>query len=390
MKKKIIFVSEALWIGGIETALVNLLNRLDYEKYDVTCLILRDCQDMAPRITPKCRLIVADREHPVSFSAPYRYARLYHLTEHSDNPSRLHRALMWLTPAVKWVENRLYIRYIRRQMHAESFDTAIIYSDRAAETTVRGIRAKKYLMFYHHGAMRKVYHDEIGYRRSEKIITVSQRQEAQLRQFRPKYAEKMMTIHNLSDTAGIRQKGAEPVEEVFSPERFHIVSCGRVSHEKGMDLAVEACAELVKAGHENVHWWIVGGGPAEEEVKEAIARLHMENHVTMLGMKRNPYPYIKMADLYVQPSRFEGYPMTILEALILGQPVISTNSDGAREILRPGETGLLCDISGKAVAETILPLLKDPECLRTLRQNVARTDMDQGNKNTIGQLELLL
>ena len=47
MKKKLIFITEALWIGGIETALVNLLNRLDYDRYNVTCLILRDCQEMA-------------------------------------------------------------------------------------------------------------------------------------------------------------------------------------------------------------------------------------------------------------------------------------------------------------------------------------------------------
>ena len=59
MKKKLIFIAEALWIGGIEMALVNLLNRLDYDRYDVTCLILRDCQDMACRITPKCRLILS-------------------------------------------------------------------------------------------------------------------------------------------------------------------------------------------------------------------------------------------------------------------------------------------------------------------------------------------
>ena len=53
MKKKILFISEALWIGGIETALVNLLNRMDYEKYDVTCLVVRGSLDIADRITPK-------------------------------------------------------------------------------------------------------------------------------------------------------------------------------------------------------------------------------------------------------------------------------------------------------------------------------------------------
>ena len=387
MKKKIIFITEALWIGGIETALVNLLNRLDYEKYDVTCLILRNDQTMAPRLPEQMRLLVADRHVAVSFRKAYRYARLYHLTEKSENPSRLHRAMMWAVPAIKWVENRLYIRYIQENLKNEHFDTCVIYSDRAAETAARGIRADRYLMFYHHGAMRREYHDEIGYRKAEKIIAVSNAVEQKLRQFRPKHAHKMMTIHNLTDVEGIRRKAEEPIGEVFFPDRFHIVSCGRVSHEKGMDLAVEACARLVEMGHDNIHWWIVGGGPAEQEVRNKIAQLHMEDHVTMQGMKSNPYPYIKRADLYVQPSRFEGYPVAILEARVLGRPVVSTDNGGAKEILTEGETGLLCPISGDAVAACENELLQELQQLEALRRNVEALDMGTMNSSILEQLE---
>lgn len=356
MKKKLIFVMEALWIGGIETALVNLLNRLDYEKYEVTCLIVRGCLDIADRITPQCRLIVADRERTFTFREPYRYSRLYHLTEETDSPSRLHRAMMWAVPAIKWVENRLYIRYIRKQMQAERFDTCIIYSDVAAETAVRAIRADKFLMFYHHGAMRRVYHDEIGYRKSEKIIAVSQNQEEKLRQFRPKYADKMITIHNLTDVEGIRRKAEEPIPEIFRGDRFNIVTCGRVAKEKGMDLAVEACAMLVNAGHDDIHWWIVGGGPAEAEVRERIVQLGMEPYITMLGMKENPYPYIKRGDLYVQPSRVESYGLTISEAMALGKTVVSTDTDGAREMIQNGKYGFLCDICPDGIRNVIMGL----------------------------------
>ena len=94
MKKKILFISEALWIGGIETALVNLLNRLDYDRYDVTCLILRDSQEMAPRITTKCRLLVADRQHTVSFPEAYAHRRMYNLMEEPQGATALRR-LIW-------------------------------------------------------------------------------------------------------------------------------------------------------------------------------------------------------------------------------------------------------------------------------------------------------
>ena len=390
MKKKIIFVTQALWIGGIETALVNLLNRIDHDRYEVTVLTVRREREMASRLPEHCRLIVADRHEAVSFEKPYRFARLFHLTEPATNPSRLHRALMWLTPAVKWVENRLYIRYIRENLPRERYDACVIYSDVAAETAVRTVQADKYVMFYHHGAMRRVYHDDIGYRKSSAVVAVSQIQAEKLRTFRPEYADKIRVIHNLTDVDGIREKGNADVGAVFEPDRFHIVSCGRVSQEKGMDLAVQACARLVNAGHTNIRWWIVGGGPAEAEVRAEIARLGMQEYVSMVGMQKNPYPYIQAADLYVQPSRFEGYPLSILEALILGKAIVSTDNGGAGEILEDGVTGFLCPISAEGIAEAVGQLLESPDRLNALRENVAGLDMDAGNKVALQQLEALL
>ena len=385
MKKKIIFVTEALWIGGIETAMANLLKSLDYDKCDVTCLILRNDQTMAPQLPEQVRLLVADRHDAVSFREPYSYARLYHLTEESSNPSRLHRAMMWVVPAIKWIENRLYICYIRENLKDERFDTCVIYSDRTAEAAVRGIRADRFLLFYHHGAMRREYHDEIGYRKSEKIIAVSHAVEQKLRKFRPTHAHKMMTLHNLADVEGIRAKGTESVPEAFPEDKFHIVSCGRVSHEKGMDLAVEACAELVTRGHNHIHWWIVGGGPAEQEVREKIAELRMEAYVTMLGMKNNPYPYIKRADLYVQPSRFESYGLTIAEAMVLGKPIISTDTDGAGEIITHGENGSLCTIDARSIADAVRNAMEHPKVRMTFGEEI-----EEKNRAIIAQLDKLL
>ena len=390
MKKKILFISEALWIGGIESALCNLLHRMDYEKYDVTCLVLRGSLEMADKIHPNCRLLVADREKTFTFSKTYKFSRLYHLTEHTENPSQLHRTMMWAVPAIKYLENRIYIRYIQEQVRGEHFDTCVIYSDRAAETAVRAIDAERYLMFYHHGAMRREYHDEIGYRKADKIITVSNFVGQKLRQFRPKYADKMTTLHNLTDVEGIRTKAAAPIPEEFENGKFHIVSCGRVSPEKGMDLAVEACAKLVNMGHDNIHWWIVGGGPDFQAVQARAAELHLDDHLTLLGMQDNPFPYIRRAALYVQPSRFEGYPMTVLEALVLGKPIVSTDNGGAGEMLTEGVTGTLCPISAEDIAQAVHGLLNDRTLLDQMRRNVENTDFEAQNSVIINELERLM
>ena len=389
MKKKIIFVSKALWIGGIETALVNLLNNIDYDKYDVTCLVLKAELDMADRINPNCRLLVIDRDQCITFKDYYKYKRLYHLTEESESPSKLHQLLMWSVPAIRWAENRLYINYIRNLMKNEIFDTAIIYSDVVAEPTIRAIKASRYLMFYHHGAMRRVYHDKIGYKKCEKIIAVSDNQADELKKFVPEYAEKIIAIHNLTNYEEIRNKSLMPIEEKFSKDKFNIVSCGRISREKGMDLAVKACAKLVADGFDNIKWWIVGGGPAEAEVRNLISELNMENYVVMVGMKSNPYPYIKQADLYVQPSLVESFGLTIKEAMMLDRPIIATYTNGAKEIITHKLNGRLCSATDGLLALEVKKILETPNELKKIKPNISAGTLKKENDKLMKQLEMI-
>lgn len=389
MKRKLLFVTEALWIGGIETALVNLLGRLDYDRYDVTCLVARGCLELADRIPPKCRLLVADREKLVTFSKAYPYRRLYHLTEPCEEPSRLHRAMLWAVPTIRWVENRLYIRYVREQLKGERFDTCVIYSDRTAELAARAVRADRFLLFYHHGAMRREYHDEQGYRRAEKIIAVSPGLAEQLRAYRPRWAEKIMSIHNLTDVSGVRERSLVPPDVVFAQDSLRIVSCGRLSPAKGMDLAVEACALLVQRGVRNIHWYIVGGGPEEPALRRQIETLGLGGYITLLGMQANPYPYLRQADLYVQPSRFEGHCVTVLEARLLALPILAT-SNAAQEQLRDGEDGLICQADAQSIADGVERLCREPSLRERFRCAQAAHDFEADNTAILQSLYALL
>ena len=385
MKKKILFISEALWIGGIETALVNLLNRMDYEKYDVTCLVVRGSLDIADRITPKCRLMVADREKTFTFTASYKSSRLYHLTEESENPSRLHRAMMWAVPAIKWVENRLYIRYIREQMKGEHFDTCVIYSDRTAEIAVRAISADKYLMFYHNAIMDKAYHDEIGYRKSRKIIAVSEKKAEELKSFRPKYADKYMTIHNLVDLDGVLEKSRMAPDTAFPKEAFNLVTCGRLAHQKAIDWAIQAMKALLDKGYHDLQWWIVGGGPDAEKLQKQMEDAGIGDHFHLLGMQNNPYPYIANADLYVQPSRYENYSVVILEAMALCKPILATIPAAEMQI-KSGENGLLCEANPESIADAIEHLYLHREEMEKYVQVLKENGLDKQNEEIMGSL----
>lgn len=385
MKKKILFITEALWIGGIETALVNLLNRMDYETYDVTCLVIRGSLEIAHRITPKCRLIVSDREKTFTFPEAYKFSRLYHLTEESESPSRLHRAMMWAVPAIKWVENRLYVRYVRENLNHEHFDTCVIYSDRAAETAVQAVNADRFLLFYHHGAMRREYHDEIGYRKAEKIITVSERTVDMLKAYRSRQADKIMVLHNLVDIKTVLEKAAEVPTVLYPKNAFNLVSCGRLTEAKGIDWAIQAMKTLLDQGYHDLQWWIVGGGPDEQKLRALAKEAEIEDHFHFLGMQENPYPYIAGADLYVQPSRYENYSVVILEAMALCKPILAT-IPAAQMQIQSGENGLLCEAGPESIAQSIEYLYLRREEMNQYVQALQENGLEKQNEEIMDKL----
>ena len=379
-----------MWIGGIETALVNLINRLDYNKYDVTCLITENYLDMAERLTNNCRLIVADRHSPVTFTKPYKFKKLYDILEEPQSATKLRR-FIWrvLNILLKAVETHLYSCYIKEQLKGESFDTAIIYSNRVAELAVKAINAKKFLMFYHHGAICKEYHDSYGYKKSEKVIAVSENIAQELKAYRKKYANKIVAINNIVDIDSVIEKSKEAIEGGFFPSNcFNIVSCGRLSPVKGLNLAVEAVARLVNEGYTDINWYIIGGGPIEAEIKQQISEYKMEQHIFLLGMKSNPYPYMKKCDLFIQPSIFEGYSLSIMEAKILGTPILATYAAAENQI-KNGVDGFLCDTNTISVYENIFKLYKSREELENCKMTLMNCDFDSINKKIILQLEEL-
>ncbi len=386
MKKKIIFVSTALWIGGIESALVNLLNSIDYTKFDVTCLITYNYTDMAHRIPKECNLIIADRDKNFTFKKPYKYARLFHLLEKPQNASSF-RLFIWkvLCFLFKGLESHLYAKYVKKQMKKQRFDTAVIYSDVVCETAVKGIKADKYLLFYHHGAMRKVYHDKYGYKKSQKIIAVSHSQAEALREFRHEYKNKIIAINNIIDVDDIKKRSKEETDIEFSADKFNIVSCGRLSPEKGMDLAVEACKILIDKGHTDFKWWVVGGGPIEKDLQEQINRLGVEDYIQLLGMQSNPYPFIAKSDLLVQPSRFEGHSVAIMEAKILGTPIVATKA-AAKEQIQHRTNGVLCNTTADSIANAIEKVLTDKDLHEKITEAVTKEDFYKQNQKIINNL----
>jgi glycosyltransferase involved in cell wall biosynthesis len=111
-------------------------------------------------------------------------------------------------------------------------------------------------------------------------------------------------------------------------------------------------------------------------LKQQIVESNIEKNVILLGQKNNPYPYMKMCDIYVQPSRHEGYGITILEAKILEKVIVASNIEPIKEQIIDGETGILVIPEAENFADAIISLMVDKDKAKVLTENLKKINLD--------------
>ncbi len=160
----------------------------------------------------------------------------------------------------------------------------------------------------------------------------------------------------------------KPLPLPFSiPDRRRVLGLGRLSREKGFDLLVEAFA-LTAQRHPRWDLVICGEGPERARLQRRITELGLAQRVSLPGWIDDPGRAFGSADLFVLPSRYEGFPNALLEAMAAGLPVVSSDCpSGPCRVLRDGYDGLLVR-SGSAewLAAAMDRLMRDPDARRLL------------------------
>ncbi len=137
--------------------------------------------------------------------------------------------------------------------------------------------------------------------------------------------------HNLDDVKKMSEE--VPTDFVFSPNKKYFISIGRLAKLKRLGDVIEAFSTLED---EKAELLFVGNGEEENRLKELTSQLGLEKRVHFLGYQTNPYQYLARADYFVSASETEGLPNTLIESMICGTPVISSDCvSGPREILHP-------------------------------------------------------
>ena len=217
------------------------------------------------------------------------------------------------------------------------------------------------------------------------IIAVSEECKNSFLNKYPSLKNKVSVIENITSPEFIKKMSQEDIEqEIINDTSFKLISVARLSHAKGIDNAVKALRVLKDRGLDNIKWYVVGYGGDEEIIKSLIKENNLEDNFILLGKKINPYPYMKVGDIYVQPSRYEGKAVTVVEAQILNKPVLITNYPTAKSQVKEGYDGFICDLSVEGIADGIELLYKN----KILRETLIKSCKDT-NYSNIDELKKL-
>jgi glycosyltransferase involved in cell wall biosynthesis len=157
-------------------------------------------------------------------------------------------------------------------------------------------------------------------------------------------SDKMHIVYNAVDFSMVREKAEEEVDDLpfIDKKDFVILNIGRLVKEKGQIYLLQAVNELVnKRNHKNIKCIIIGEGKGKEFLGEYIESNNLSSNIYLLGVRANPYKYIKLSSIFVMPSLFEGFSIALIEAFALKKIIIGTDISGINKIILNNETGLL-------------------------------------------------
>lgn len=169
----------------------------------------------------------------------------------------------------------------------------------------------------------------------DRIIFVSQHNKESFLRVYPELRERCCVVYNFLDVVDVREKSLQKIdEELFEKkvsDQMNIVLSGRLDSQKAYHRLLDIAVVLRERGMA-IEWYILGKGGEYTDLRNRCSKYKIEN-VHFLGFRKNPYPYIKCADLFAVLSEYEGLAMVAAESLSIGTPVISTMSGGITEVL---------------------------------------------------------
>ena len=401
-KSRLLFVIHRLDAGGAEKSLVSLLNSLSLDLFDIDLMAINPNGIFRNQIPDKVHLITAPHElicksEKITSKRFWQYTNIKTLLIkiacilcdrlRGNNSKKLKSRGQY--------DNDIWKSHIPDCKN--EYDVAISYMDGVNYYVIDHVKAKRKILWCHNDYNKLEYkpeYDEKYYGKAYKICTISDVCKKSLVENFPNLKDKFEVVENIS-SARIINAQADMHEEMkhnndgFAEDRrFKIVSIGRLSEQKGFDYAVEA-AKILKDSGFTLGWYVLGEGPLRKSLEEQAKNSNVEDIIKFIGIRSNPYPYIKNADLYVMSSRYEGKSIALDEAKILCKPIVVTNYPSVGDAIINGKNGLIVDINAQAIANGIMKLYNNDNLREELVKNLRQEDCSNEKRVVAKFLEII-
>ncbi|MEG1312472.1 MAG: glycosyltransferase [Romboutsia sp.] len=375
--KKVIFMCINMNVGGTEKALLTMLDEMDKEKYEITILMLEEYGGFLDSIPSYVKIkYVEDFSNmkPRLNNPPIQVAK--NLIKSEKLVKGINILAIHLVTKV-FGERSLYFKYLLKNYKKieGEYDLAAAYAgpmDFITYFVLRKIKAKKKVQWIHFDIAKIGFNLKFAnkfYGKFDKVFVVSKEGKSKLIERVPSLEKNTEVFFNIVSENKIKDLASRDMgfEDDFNGIR--ILTVGRLAKEKGQDMTILVLSKLKNEGYK-VKWYCIGEGNARSDYESMIKEYKVEEDYILLGSKTNPYPFMKECDIYVQSSRHEGYCITLAEAKILKNSIITTNFTGAKEQIENNETGLISDINEMDLYIKIKRLLDNNDLSETIKNNL--------------------
>ena len=365
--KKILFLIHDLGQGGAEKVLVNLVNNMDRSKFDISVTALFGGGVNEQFLSPDIRFrAVFPKEIPGN-------SKLMKLL----TPGQLHRFCV-----------------------KEHYDIEVSYLEGPSARVVSGCqdRTTKLVSWIHveqhtidilAGSFRSESEARGCYNRFDRTVCVSQFVHDDFCGILD-FKKPCCVLYNTVESDRIIGESRDDAPELADDGRVRLTAVGTLKESKGY-MRLLSVVKRLRDEEYPVHLYILGIGPLRQNMENYIRENNLQNEVTLLGYRTNPYKYVAKCDLFVCASYGEGFSTAATEALIVGTPVCTVDVSGMREMLGSrNEWGIVTENSEEALLQGIKNLLNHPDKLICYKKKAAERGKSFSTENTVRAVEEML
>ncbi len=301
--KKIAIFSNDLSVGGIQKSLLNLLNSIDFTKYQIDLYLLKNNNFYQEQIPSSVKVYYLNSTTKFPMLIPFNLLKFFYPYKGQEKEYDI---------AIDYDSYQPLTALNVLKSHAKN-KIMWIHSD----WEKRYQNDKKFrLLFFFTKKKNKQFDEYVGV--SEPIVQ-SFKKINNLKQI--DYA----IIPNIINTQEIFKKAQEKCDLKVKEDVYNLCSVGSMVYAKGFDLLIDYIKELIEI-RKDFHLYLIGDGPEKENLKSKVKDYHLEKHITFLGYQQNPYKYMNLMDGFILTSRYEGQGMVLWEAKALGLEIFITKN----------------------------------------------------------------